>query len=144
MKRYGSLLFMVFVFLFAGCTLFAKEKAPYVLTGEFVCQEGAQEYSICGVDFYLYNKAELEMKSAVIVFFLFDSDGEPIDTGRSSIKLNVKLSLQPKTSTTFCVSLDEYMNSLPEETYFIDYLYISKIEYADGSEWNDAFGMAVF
>ena len=59
-----SRLFMVFVFLiFAGCKTWSFDSVPYVISGDFVMEENALDYSICGIDIYLVNKSEKEIKN---------------------------------------------------------------------------------
>ena len=36
------------------------------------------------------------------------------------------------------------MNSVPEDYLIIDYLYLSKIEYEDGTVWEDPYGLIAF
>lgn len=143
-RRCNKYYLMLLLFLYAGCSLFAKEKAPYIISGQFVMEQDSVDYSICGLDLYVFNKSAQEIKSLTVVFFLFDSDGEPIDTGKNNIVLTVNKSILPKEGKNICLSLDDYMNNLPEENYMVDYLYISRIVYSDNSEWTDPFGMMMF
>ena len=41
------------------------------------------------------------------------------------------------------ISFDS-MNQFPEEALYVDYLYVSRIEYEDGSLWEDPFGLTAF
>lgn len=143
-NRISKILLSMIVFFCVGCKSFGNTKTPYIISGEFVCGDETQGYSICGIQLNVFNKSEQEIKNLTVVFYLFDSDGEPVDTGNNNFVLSVDVSIPPKDSNEFCISLDDFMTSMPEEKYFVDYLYLSKISYEDGSEWSDPFGMMMF
>ena len=144
-KTYRILLFMMFLILFGtGCKTYSLEKIPYVMTGDFVMEESSADYSICGVDFFLLNKSEKEIKNLTIVFFLFDKDGEPAFECRSKISAQIEKNISAGEDCSFCMSLDNFMNSIPSEYLIVDYLYLSKIEYQDGSVWEDPYGLVAF
>ena len=144
-KIYRILLFMMFLILFGtGCKTYSLEKIPYVMTGDFVMEESSADYSICGVDFFLLNKSEKEIKNLTIVFFLFDKDGEPAFECRSKISAQIEKNISAGEDCSFCMSLDNFMNSIPSEYLIVDYLYLSKIEYQDGSVWEDPYGLVAF
>lgn len=136
---------MMFLILFGtGCKTYSLEKIPYVMTGDFVMEESSADYSICGVDFFLLNKSEKEIKNLTIVFFLFDKDGEPAFECRSKISAQIEKDISAGEDCSFCMSLDNFMNSIPSEYLIVDYLYLSKIEYQDGSVWEDPYGLVAF
>ena len=144
-KIYRILLFMMLLILFGtGCKTYSLEKIPYVMTGDFVMEESSADYSICGVDFFLLNKSEKEIKSLTIVFFLFDKDGETAFECRSKISAQIEKDISAGEDCSFCMSLDNFMNSIPSEYLIVDYLYLSKIEYQDGSVWEDPYGLVAF
>lgn len=127
-----------------SCKVFTLDTVPYVIDAEFVMEENSTDYSICGVDFYLKNKSEKEIKNITIIFFLFDKDGEPAYECRSKISASVEKSIMPGEVSNFCMSLDQFMNSIPEDPLMLDYLYISEIQYEDDSVWSDPFGLIAF
>ena len=107
-------------------------------------EDGSADYSICGVNFYLLNQHEKNISKINIVFFLFDQDGEPACECRSKISVEIKLDIEAGESAVFCMSLDQFMNSVPEYPLLVDYLYLAKIEYEDGSVWEDPYGLTAF
>lgn len=141
-KKY-CLLFLVLFFI-TGCTSYAKENVPYAIKAEFLVGESTSDYENCGIDLLFLNKADLSVEEFTVVFYLFDSYGEPISTGKSNIVLKIVKNIGSKETLSCCISLDDYMNEFVEEEYSVDYLYISKIVYIDGSVWEDPFGMKVF
>ena len=130
--------------LLTACNGYSLDSIPYVISGDFVMNDGAKDYSICGVDIYLYNKSDKEISSVNVVFFLFDKDGEPAVECRNKISVCVEETIPGQDDCSFCISLDSFMNSIPEEKLLVDYLYLSKIEYEDGSTWEDPYGLTVF
>ncbi len=135
---------IIVLFLISGCKTYSLDSVPYVMTGEFVMEENAAEYSICGVDVFLINKSEKAMKKINLVFFLFDQDGEPAYECRSKISLEIERKISAGEKSTFCISLDNFMNSVPSELLMVDYLYLAKIEYEDGTCWEDPYGLIAF
>lgn len=135
---------LIMFFLFSGCAMFAKENVPYAIKGEFTVEDSVSEYELGGVDIYFYNKSDKNVRNFTVVFFLFDEDGEPFNTTKSNLVFNIEKNVETKDSIEFCLSIDDYVNSIPDESCFIDYLYVSKIVYEDGSVWTDPFGLNVF
>ena len=84
------------------------------------------------------------MKKINLVFFLFDQDGEPAYECRSKISLEIERKISAGEKSTFCISLDNFMNSVPSELLMVDYLYLAKIEYEDGTCWEDPYGLIAF
>ena len=144
MKTFIRFLCITFFLAFSGCKAFSLDSVPYVISGDFEMEDGSADYSICGVNFYLLNQHEKDISKITIVFFLFDQDGEPAWQCRSKISAEVMLNLESGESTNFCISLDQFMNSVPEELLLVDYLYLAKIEYEDGSVWEDPYGLTAF
>ena len=135
---------LFFFFLMTGCKGYSLDSIPYVVSADFVMEDDSPDYTICGVDFYFINKSDKEIKKINIVFYLFDQDGEPANECRSNISIEFELSIMPQEESRFCLSLDSFMNAIPETPLFIDYLYLAKIEYEDGSVWEDPFGLMAF
>lgn len=134
-----------FVILFiTSCSVYAKEPAPYYINADFVMEENSSDYEICGVDLYFLNKIEKKIEEFTVVFYLFDEDGEPISEGKSNIVLNVNREIGDNQAYFDCLSLDKYFNEKPDFYTSIDYLYVSRIVYEDGSVWQDPFGMICF
>ena len=145
-KTFKSLkLFLVFIPLcFLNCKTYSFESVPYVMTGDFVMEDNSSDYKICGLDLFMLNKSEKEIAKMNIVFFLFDQDGEPAFECQNKISVEVDKCVSSGDTCTFCISLDRFMNAVPEEKLLVDYLYLSKIEYEDGSLWEDPYGLVAF
>ena len=131
-------------FVFLSCSSFSLESLPYVLNGEFVMEDNSPDYSICGVDFTLLNKSQKEIKGMNVIFYLFDQDGEPAAECQNKISVQIEKKISPGETACFCMSLDSFMNFVPENFLVVDYLYIARIVYEDGSVWDDPYGFMAF
>ena len=145
-KCISVMVFILFPF-FISCksdSFGLYDSVPYVLSGDFVMEENSTDYSICGVDFSLLNKSEKEIKRVSIVFYLFDQDGEPAYECQNKVSVQIDKSISSGEVSCFCMSLDRFMNSIPENNLTVDYLFLSRIEYEDGSHWEDPYGLVAF
>ncbi|MBR1638349.1 MAG: hypothetical protein IJ688_03080 [Treponema sp.] len=102
------------------------------------------EYEIAGLNLSFKNNGKKRVSEFNIVFYLFDEEGEPVSLFRSNLVLNVKTDISAGESEDFMLSLDSFFTYEPESDYYIDYVYISRIVYSDGSSWNDPFGLALY
>lgn len=133
------LLINVFLVFFTSCNLFANEKIPYGIEGN-ILTEDSEIYEYMGLELKVQNKSDVKIKEITIVFFLFDEDGEPTSNIKNNIVLNIGCDIPANGTLEDCISLDKYVYVFEDMLYSIDYLYISKIFYADGTTWNDPFG----
>jgi len=127
-----------------SCSLFAKDICPYIANGKVRIYSETDEFEAAGFDLYFFNKSDKNVKKITVVFFLFDEDGEPISNGRCSFVVSVSKIIEARQSLETCISLDPYLSEIPEYPYEVDYLYISKVEYEDGSVWDDPLGLCAF
>ena len=141
---FRSALMLVSLCFFTNCKTYSLDSIPYVITGDFVMEDNSSDYSICGVDFFILNKTEKEIKNINVVLFLFDQDGEPAYECCNKVSAKIEKSISSGESCTFCMSLDKFMNAIPSDPLIVDYLYLSRIEYQDGSLWEDPYGLVAF
>lgn len=138
MKKIFLLINVFFVF-FTSCNLFANEKIPYGIEGN-ILTEDSEIYEYMGLELKVQNKSDVKIKEITIVFFLFDEDGEPTSNIKNNIVLNIGCDIPANGTLEDCISLDKYVYVFEDMLYSIDYLYVSKIFYADGTTWSDPFG----
>lgn len=131
-------------FFIISCKAYSKEIVPYIIDAKFSMEENSEDYSICGVNIFLLNKSEKNIKKINLVFFLFDKDGEPAEGCQNKLEFVVEKNLPASQSCSFCISLDKYLNTIPSEMLFVDYLFLSRIEYEDESVWEDPLGLIAF
>lgn len=140
----GKVFILILCLCSCCCSLYGKEKTPYVSNGDFLLAADTSKYQIAGLNLYFFNKSEKPVVSFTAVFYLFDEDGEPINTGKSNIAVSVQSEVEPMSAFEEEISLDKYFVTVPEEAYTVDFFYISKIIYADGTTWKDPFGMMAY
>ena len=116
-------------------------KAPYSIVGEMEInqktEEAFLEYTFC-------NDSKKVVKDFTIVFYVFDSDGDVPLKNKNNIVVRIQTEVGAKEELSDKIKLNEYLSYIPEEPFFIDYLYVSSINYIEGTLWNDPFGFEVF
>ena len=132
------------VIALSGCSVFSLERSPYTIEADFVMNEDAADYKTCGVNLSFYNLAAETVKEFEVVFYLFDSDGEPAYECPNRLSFSIEKEIGPDEDFSVCLSLDSYMTFVPQSLLEIDYLYVSRITYTDGSIWVDPYGFTAF
>ena len=152
-KKYSCRLLAFLIFLLSGCSAFPAApdlpaltagRNPYLVSGKFVMEEDSSDYEICGAELKFYNRSEKKVTEFEIFFYLFDSDGEPAQECWNQLSFDIEKLIDENDSFEICLSLDSYMASVPQSLLRIDYLFVSKICYDDGSVWEDPYGLAAF
>ena len=144
MKNNFRFIVCIFILIFSSCEVFPDEGNPYSVSAEFEMEESSENYEICGVNISFYNHSDISVKEFVVVFFLFDEDGEPAQECSTQLCFDIEKEIESGEKFQFCLSLDSYMTVIPQSKLQVDYLYVSKIIYEDGSVWEDPYGFAAF
>ena len=142
--KFLKILCCFIVLAFFGCSAFSLERSPYTINADFVMDEESSVYKICGVELSFSNLAAETVKEFEVVFFLFDSDGEPAYECPNRLAFSIEREIGPDEDFSVCLSLDSYMTFVPQSLLEIDYLYVSRITYTDGSIWVDPYGFSAF
>lgn len=142
--KFLKILCCIIVLAFFGCSAFSLERSPYTINADFVMDEESSVYKICGVELSFSNLAAETVKEFEVVFFLFDSDGEPAYECPNRLAFSIEREIGSNEDFSVCLSLDSYMTFVPQSLLEIDYLYVSRITYADGSIWVDPYGFSAF
>jgi hypothetical protein len=100
-------------------------------------EEAFLEYTFC-------NESKRVVKDFTIVFYVFDSDGDVPLKNKNNIVVRIQTEVGEKEELSDKIKLNEYLSYIPEEPFFVDYLYVSSINYIEGTLWNDPFGFEVF
>ncbi len=141
MKNKSILLFFsVLAASLTGCMHVSS--IPYAIS-EPECKVGRVDgmHDFAGIYFTFYNNSEKRVKNVIFTCIVFDSDGEKsplIGSNIISAKFSQEITSYDVHDIVF--SLDPYINIEPVEPYIIDFFYIKKIEYLDGSVWEDPYG----
>ncbi len=134
------LLFPIFVVSLAGCM--HMDAVPYAIT-EPECKIGKVEnaHDFVGIHFTFFNNTEKKVNNFKFSFIVFDSSGEysPLP-GNNVISARYMQVIDSNAANDIIFSLDSYVHQIPTEPFIVDFFYISKIEYDDGSVWTDPYG----
>lgn len=142
--KFLKILCCFMLLVFSGCSAFSLERSPYTINADFVMDEESSVYKICGVELSFSNLATETVKEFEVVFFLFDSDGEPAYECPNRLAFSIEREIGSNEDFSVCLSLDSYMTFVPQSLLEIDYLYVSRITYTDGSIWVDPYGFSAF
>jgi len=114
---------------------------PYYADGQVSLDAAAGEFDRAGMYVTFYNTSDRNVKKVTFNFFLYDADGNPPFAGINSISADYTEEVKAHGTVDFCVSLDGYVIVPPDEPYQVDYIFASRIEYEDGTVWEDPFGV---
>jgi len=139
MNKLKIVVSLLFCFFLSSCD-FIYSLPPYLVQGNFIMDDSIyDDFSV--FEYAFENNSEKTVTAFCLVFYLFDSDGNPAVNGNPCITRLVKKEIGPGEILKSFFSLDEYLAVVPEEELQVEYLYVSRIEYSDGSEWKDRFGV---
>ena len=128
-----------------GAYLFSSqvEAPPFVITKP-VCEtrERSGYFRYAGIVFNFMNTENKVIDEVTVSFSLYDSatnENPFIGSNRFEItKMNLLL---PNENKEVIISLDQYIYYAPLTPYLIDFFYISRIHFTDGSIWEDIYGL---
>ena len=119
------------------------ESPPFVITKP-VCETygRAGYFKYAGIVFNFMNTGAKIIDEITVSFMLYDAatNSSPfIGSNRFAItKLDLFL---PNESREIIISLDQYIYIVPANPYLVDFFYISRIHFTDGSVWEDKYGL---
>lgn len=133
-------IFMSFLILsFVSCgTGFCK--SPYVIRGEMIIDDNNHS-DLSVFEYSFKNLTSKTVSSFTVVFYLFDESGNSVLTGKPCITKQIDEVVYSDEICESFFSLDPYISVVPDSPYSVDYLYVSRITYTDGTIWTDPFGM---
>jgi hypothetical protein len=135
----------IIAFLLPSCTAIIPGSPPFVITAP-VCElaDNSYEFTHAGILFNFENKSNKDIDSITASFMLFDARTQANPFMWSNLFEIKKLIFIPSgENTRVILSLDKFIYITPTEPYLIDFFYISKIEYTDGSIWEDKYGVYI-
>lgn len=142
-KEFWKIVIFCFGFYFLNsCNSYAEEIIPYIIQGSI--DMNSEIADVCSVELKITNRTDKAIEKMTVVFYLFDSQGEAVLTEKSNIVISIDEKIEPMENLTKTYSLDPYFCYAKEDEYSLDYLYISRILFEDGSVWEDPFGMKSF
>lgn len=128
---------------FCGCELVRDDPPPYVISRP-VCVAGPCEgyYRFAGIDFDFRNTGKVAVAKMDVRARVYDpvTKKNPF-IGSNDVSFAYRGSIAQGATTSLKISLDEYVHVAPAEPYLVDFFTIRRIEYADGSTWEDPAGV---
>lgn len=134
--------------LFEACI--SKNSVPYEIFGEInlSAENSAVDWSnerfnvnkIEGLDnarleFVFTNLSDKRVESFTIIIFVLDEDGNSLFFDRNNLFLKIDDCVFAGESYSGCINITEYFSYIPDEVFEIEYIYVKRIEYDDGSFW---------
>lgn len=137
------LFFPIAALAFSSCT--DSNVVPYVIT-EPICTfshiENVHLYG--GIHFTFYNNSNKDIDSLTFKCIVFNEEGQNPFVGSNNIIAKYNNPVYANDYKEIIISLDSYIYQIPKENLIIDYAYVSKIQYSDGSVWKDVNGIFTF
>ena len=141
------LIFFLGVILLCSCRSFFQVPPFIVSSPECVLSSQTGSFKFAGVKFSVWNMRQSEIENISVVFSVYENEkgvspfagGNPL-TGGNIIAASLNCSILPGACGEFEAGLDSYISKVPEEPYYIDFLYLESVRYADGQQWNDPVG----
>lgn len=133
-------LLLAFDIFTTSCSTINSNTTPYVIGGECVLSDSTKSYEYVGFDYFFYNSTDKTVSDFTVVFYVYDEEGNSPFASSNCISTKCEKIVPPHTETEGEISLDSYISSVPDEPYKADYIYVSEINYTDGSNWRDMFG----
>jgi hypothetical protein len=137
------ILALAFLCSLSSCQTLQEDAPPYVISKP-VCsiEPNPGYYLFAGIEFDFLNISDKNISEINISFMVFDADTESNPfIGSNIIKVNFTDNINPGELKRLIISLDYYMYVAAEKPYLIDFFYVAEIKYADGSSWEDQFGI---
>ena len=131
---FAAMYIICFVFPFYAHT-------PYRIQGEVSVGADAELYEYGYIALTFYNASKRTVRKFFAVVVLSGSDGESPFTEGNCVTFEYDENIAPHAVVNAEFSLDDYISEMPDEAYCIDFLYVSKIEYDDGSVWEDPYSL---
>lgn len=142
MVKILSIGILSFCSVLISCESEQTSSPPYVI-GSLHCNLGERKnyYLIAGIEFDFWNISQKDVTEIETSGIVFDRDTETNPfVGTNIISSVFSGQIPANTKHTLILPLDQYIYQVPLKPYIIDYFYIKKISYADGSIWTDYSG----
>ena len=118
------------------------EIPPFVITKPlFELNSRPYHFNYSGIIFNFYNTGDEIVDTITISFRIFDqkTQNSPL-IGTNKFEITKRELIHPDENKEIIISLDNFIYIAPTEPYLIDFFYISRINYVNGSFWDDKYG----
>ena len=144
MTKPNSFLPVLFiVIIMSSCGGILANNPPYTITTP-VCSfaNNVYDFTFAGIVFNFLNKSTKPISSLTGSFRLYDgkTEANPFH-GSNAFEITRIININVDENRVIVLSLDPFIHVVPEVPYIVDFFYISKIKYTDGTVWEDKFGV---
>jgi hypothetical protein len=143
MKNETVMITVFCVLLGTSCITDTETEPPPFVIGKPVSVAGNREgyYKFAGVEFTFYNSSDKNVSGMSVSMMVYDrvTNKTPF-IGSNNIKANFDGGIAAGEEKLFIISLDPYIYAAPGNPYIIDFFYILRVVFGDGSEWVDRNG----
>jgi len=126
----------------ASCAVYREESPPFVL-GKPRCAIGGDQgpFLLAGIEFDFYNLDDREVSGMEVSAMVYEREtSENPFIGSNKIRASLEGSVPARAKARLAIPLDEYICAIPGEPYIIDFFYVSRVAYSDGTSWSDPLG----
>lgn len=138
-----KILLFICLFICVSDFFYGKEKVPYKIYGEIKNSIETENEKIV-LEIYFENRSEKTISKFSLVTFIYDQEGNSPIKKNNNIVIEETVELNSKDIFTDIIDLESYIDKNDDDSYTLEFLYVSIIEYSDGSIWLDPFGTKVF
>jgi hypothetical protein len=104
--------------------------------------ERSGHYQVAGIEFFVLNVSDTAISEITVSFALFDAQtGKNPLTGSNKFSLTLRRVIAAHEKKEMIIPLDGYLYLAPPQPFVVDFFYIAKIVYVDGSVWTDPYGL---
>ena len=145
MKKNGFTIAIVtaLAVFFCGCDALDPEPPPYVVSKPVCCIEANEGYyRFAGIEFDFLNTSPKNVCRFTVACMVYDADtNEDPFIGSNTVQFTYEGDIPKNESRSLSISLDPYIYVAPEKPFLIDFFHVTRIEYVDGSSWEDETGI---
>ena len=118
------------------------QSPPFILSApECVLTSETGNFRFAGVKFSVWNARQAEIKGITAVYSVYkDAQGGNPLCGKNIVTTDFDCTIAAGGCMQFESALDAYISEIPETPYYIDFLYLKEVVYADGQKWSDNTG----
>lgn len=117
-----------------SCASVKNENCPYEIEGNI--SEGEQLV----FRFKVLNKSVEPVRNFLVVFSLYDGDGEPAFIDSDCVEIRLSEVIESGEIREFEIKVDDYVEGVSDGGLFVDYLFLREIVYESGNKWSDVIG----
>lgn len=128
--------------MFASCITDGGSAKPYYISSVEVTTGPVDDICnfACG-SFDFFNNSGKEIECVKFSARVYDSEGEGVGLGSNGIKFSYSEHVSPYEKVLITFSLDKIIGPEVDDSYSLDFIFASEIQYADGTVWSDPLGL---